>query len=131
MSASERQFVLASWKHDLNERRAREVWGKGLRQADFWLLVNHVLDFITLPTSEVWMGCHPSHPETPECWMAIRRSKGLSDWQILYAYARVPIRSDPELGAALHRELVSFLSAERHFPSSEPIAFNPFKELKT
>lgn len=127
MLPSEESFVLSTWKHALRDTRRLQDWGMGLRDSNYWLLANFVIDKITLPSCEVWMGCHPSRPETSECWIAIRETP--EGWRILHEYARAALKSDPELAAALRTALVSKLEETRGFAPAE--SFNPYKELKT
>ncbi len=125
---SERNMCLANWKKDLSEARAWGSWGAGLGQRNYWCLINHVLDRITLPSCDVWVGCHTNDPETPICWVATRRIEGLQLHAIVYLYVRQQLRDDPELAITLERALLS--EVETHHPlATERRPYNPFLEL--
>lgn len=119
MASSETSLVLAAWKHRLAERRYREPWGRGLDGESFWLLVNHVLDRITLPSCDVHMGCYETEPGTPLCWVALRGAS------VLYADARHEILKDPPLAATLERELLCRATGGAYMRDH----LHPFKEL--
>lgn len=121
MAPSELPMVLSNWKKELRHERHRRGWGRGLEERDFWCLVNHVIDRITLPSSSIFVGCHEDEPETPCCWAA-RRGE-----EILFLYARQSVGHDAELAATLERSLLS----HPLLAGSERIrAFNPFLELR-
>lgn len=127
MDASECAMCLSNWKKELWETRNRRGWSRMIQERDFWCLVNHALDRITLPSCEVFVGCHESDVETPICWVAVRRIVGLSTYEVVYLYARKSLREEPELAAGLERELLSKLD--------RPIAverrpYNAFLELR-
>ena len=117
LDASEKNLVLAAWKKWLNTERFRTEWGRGLDGRSFWLLVNHVIDRITLPSSSVFVGCTETEPKTPLCWLVAREAK------VLYVDARHEVLKDRVLSAALEREL----RARTQFMG--PVTFNPFQEL--
>lgn len=129
LHASEHSFVLSSWKRELFDQRPVHAWGRSLSWSNFWLLVNHVIDKITFPSCETFVGCHQDTPETPLCWVAVRKIPGLSTYEVVYLYARKSLEDEPELAAALERELLSRVGAERRLVS-ERRPFNPYKELK-
>lgn len=115
MTADERPMVLSDWKRGLWDERP--AWGRALHSEEWWALINHVIDGITLPSVTVWMACHRRTPDVPLCWAAVRRSEAL------HMYARSSVRETPELAAFLHRSLLDHARA-RAAP------FNPFQELK-
>lgn len=129
-SASEVGMVRANWKHELNAQRPERKWSRGLTDRDFWCLVNHALDRITLPECELYVGFHATDPEaTPLCWVAVRRIPALLTWEVVYLYARASVRADPELAVTLERELLSRVHAI-HPLATERRPFNPFLELR-
>lgn len=130
LALSETSFVLSSWKKQLNDERYRHRWGKGLDGLCFWMLINHVIDKITLPSCEVFVGCERSEPGTPLCWVAVRKIKGLSTFDIVYLYARHEIRKDQKLAAYLEVALLSEVNKTRPF-ASQRRSFNPFRELQS
>lgn len=113
MAPSETAMVLSNWKHAIRERR-HEHYGPhhALVDRDFWCLANYVIDRITFPSCQVFVGCHEKEPETPCCWIAVRGS-GEDGCEILEMYARRIVRDDPELAASLERELRSRLPYKR------------------
>ena len=119
-------MVLSNWKNTLNAKR-KEHYGPhhALVERDFWFLANYVIERITLPSVEVFVGCHENEPETPCCWIAVRRTSEDS-CEVLETYARQIIGRDPELAASLERELRSRLPYKR----MEARALNMFLELK-
>lgn len=127
MAPSETNLVLAAWKTRLYADRFRWRWGRQLDGEHFWLLVNHVLDRLTLPSSQVLVGCYETEQNTPICWMAVRRRKSQPLHDVLYADARPAIRDDLPLAAALEREFTALV--ERMCPLGERLTFNPFQEL--
>ncbi len=129
MNASETNIVLAGWKNRLYEQRFRSRWGRGLEEDYFWLLVNHVIDKITVPSSDVLVGCAETEPGTPICWVVLRKITGLSTFDVLYVDARREILKDPKLAAALERELLAEVTKQRPL-ASERRTFIPFQELK-
>ena len=127
MQERELPMVLSNWKKELLE--VQRGWKRSLEDRDFWCLVNHTIDRITLPSCTVYVGCHEAAPETPMCWVAVRRVKGLQIYEIVYLYARKSVRRDPELAASLERALLS--TVEHYVPLAvERRPFNPFLELR-
>jgi hypothetical protein len=122
-------MVLAAWKQDLYEERFRRRWGSGLDGECFWLLVNHVIDRITLPSSDVLVGCSKTEPGTPLCWTVVRKIERYGTYAVLHSYARHEIRKDPALAATLERELMTEVTKQRPI-ASERRPFNPFHELR-
>lgn len=115
MLPSERGLVLSDWKKDLWDDRPD--WGRALHSDEWWALMNHVLDTITLPSSTVWMACHRDEEIVPLCWLAERGGV------VLHMHASASARKDTELAARLERSLTEHACAI-------PGAFNPFIELK-
>ena len=130
MEPSESAMVLSNWKKELWEQRRERGWSRGLEERDYWALVNHVLDKITLPACDVVMGCHFSDPETPMCWVAFRRVPGLHIREIVYLYARKSVRQDPALAAGLERQLLFEIEHTDILFAAERRPFNPFLELR-
>lgn len=124
MAAHETAMVLAMWKADLRfqDKSDKRSWGNRLRNGEFWALVNHVVDRITLPSAAVYVGCHPDEPETPVCWAAVREN------EVLHLYARESVRKDPELAAAMQRAFLEIIES-RVGPVSRA-TYDPFKELQ-
>jgi hypothetical protein len=117
MACEEMPLVLSDWKKDLWD--ARPAWGRALRSEEWWALVNHVIDHVTLPSATVWMACHRNEPSVPLSWMAAR------DGKRLHAHARISIHQEPELAASLYKALIEYT------PKWDILdAFNPFLELK-
>ncbi len=127
MATSEVPMVLGNWKAELRADARTRRWGRGLEERDFWCLVNHVLDRITLPACRVFVGCHEDEPDVPVCWVALRRPPGLSTWAVVYLYVRQGLREDVELCAGLERELIARIDRPI-LPDRRP--FNPFLELR-
>lgn len=121
-------MVLANWKEDLYHSRIATRWGRELGARDFWCLANHVIDRITYPSCEIWIGCHVDEPETPICWVATRRIPALQQHAIVYLYARQQLREDPELAIMLERTLLYEVSQHRPL-AAERRRFNPYLEL--
>jgi hypothetical protein len=124
---TELEMVLSNWKQEIWKTRHIRGWCRGLQERDYWCLMNHVLDRITVPSCELFVGCHQNDLETPICWIAIRKIPALTTWTVVYLYARQSLRKEPELAASLERELLSSLDV--------PIAverrqFNAFLELR-
>ena len=115
MLPEERSMVLSDWKKGLWDERPD--WGRALQSDEWWALVNHAIDCISLPTAKVWMVCHQREPNVPLCWVAVR------DGSFLHMHARVSIRDEPELAARLERTLLDHAQGR-------PAPFNPFRELK-
>ena len=113
-------MVLSNWKHELLGKRTTEGWGRGMTERDYYCLVNHVLDNVTLPSCEIFVGCHEDEPATPCCWVAVR------DSEILFMYARKRFAEDPELAASLERTLLARLPMK----AIKIRSFNPFLELR-
>jgi len=113
-------MVLANWKQELLQERLRRGWGKGLREQDYWRLVNHVIDRITLPQSSVYIGAHPDNAGTPLMWMAVR------DGVMLYSYARRSITSDRPLA----EKMESAMLAQLPVVAIRIHDFDPFRELE-
>jgi len=49
MHESETAMVLSNWKKELFEQRGTRGWSRNIEERDYWCLVNHVPDLITLP----------------------------------------------------------------------------------
>lgn len=124
----EAKMVLANWKEDLYHSRIATRWGRDLAARNFWCLANHVVDRITFPSCEIWVGCHDNDPLTPICWAATRRIEGLQSHAIVYLYARQQLREDPELAITLERALLSEVAKRRPL-AAERRRFNPYLEL--
>jgi hypothetical protein len=92
MLPAERSMVLSDWKKGLWD--SRPDWGRALHSDEWWALVNHVIDTISLPSAEVWMACHESEPDVPLCWVAVR------DGGFLHMHARISVSAEPELARA-------------------------------
>ncbi len=89
---------------------------------EFWTLLDYALTRITLPTSTIYVGCHPDDADTPSCWAAVRENK------ILHLYARESVRSVPELAALMERTFLQDIEARvGHLTRT---SYNPFKELQ-
>ena len=116
MLPSERSMVKSDWKKDLWD--AKPAWGRALQSEEWWALVNHVVDGITLPTCEVWMACHRNEPSVALCWAARRKDK------LLHMHAVEHVRREPELAASLERDL------RAHLTTGPEWTWNPFLELK-
>lgn len=129
MLDSEAAMVLSNWKRELNELRNQRKWGRGLTDRDYWCLVNHVIDRITLPSCDVWVGIHVSDPETPVCWVAVRKIPALQMYELVYLYARRSLQEDPELAAMLEKMLLHEVNAV-HTLAVERRPYNPFLELR-
>lgn len=128
LTSSEHAWVLASWKAQLSYERKEERWGNGLDRQSFWDLVNYVVDRVSMPSCEVFVASSETEPTTPLCWVAIRKVPGLSTFDVVFSYARLEIRKDPELAATLERALLSEVQKERPL-EPERRKFNPFREL--
>lgn len=115
MLPEERPMVLASWKSDL--WAAKPAWGASLRSPEWWALVNHVIDTVSLPSADVWVLCHRDQPTIPLAWAAKREGK------TLHAWCASSVRKDLELAAHLERKI------HDHVPG-EPLDWNPFLELR-
>lgn len=149
MAPHELVMVLANWKSDIERRyvecfrhrfelppdkcthaecshptktEALAQWGLGMNRDEFWALVNHAVERISLPSSVVYIGCHPGEDQTPLCWASVREG------QILHLYARKSIREEPELAATMEREFLSMIE-ERIGPTVRA-HYNPFQELR-
>jgi len=130
LAQSEMSLVLAAWKKSLYEERFRERWGRFLDGECFWLLVNYVIECVTIPSSKLLVGCYETEPQTPLCWIAIRPNRRVPvKHDVLYLDTRHEIRKDAPLAAALHLEFTSIIDrAHALMPEPRP-HFNPFKEL--
>lgn len=129
MREAETSMVLSNWKKELFEHRGERGWSRNIEERDYWCLVNYVLDRITLPSCLVFVGHHLIDEETPMCWVAARRIKGLQTYEVVYLYARKSVRGDPELAASLERALLYEVS--RICPlADERRPYNPFLELR-
>jgi hypothetical protein len=127
MREHERAMVLSDWKRDLAKPHGR-VWGKGLTTKEFWAIVDHVIERVTLPSSEVWVGCHQDDPSTPCCWAATRLS--VPGLVVLHAFVRRSMeREDPELAKAIKSEFFYRLVLQ-HRTELVHGTFNPILELK-
>lgn len=129
MALAERNMVLSNWKEELREERLERRWGRGLTDRDYWCLINHVLDKITLPSCEVFVGVHVDTPETPVCWVSVRGIAGLSTYEVVYLYGRLQLRDDLELAASVERTLL-YEVQRTHVLVNERRPFNPFLELR-
>jgi hypothetical protein len=98
---------------------ARVVSWSTKRDRDFWSLVNHVIDRITLPSAKVFVGMYPGH-EVPLCWAVTR------DGELLYTYVRKGIVND----AALAGELLKMFLGGLPVVAIKVRDFNPFRELE-
>lgn len=128
LAASEESMLLAAWKKDLYDERFRMRWGRWLDGECFWLLVNDVLERVSLPSSHVLVGCYETEPHLPLCWMVIRAAKRVPRLHdVLYMSTRHEIHKDPPLAAALQREFLAVV--ERTHPLAPRAPFNPFQEL--
>lgn len=128
LAVHELTFVRATWKNDLGSGPGRD-WAAGLSSERFWLLVNHVIDKVTLPSCEVFVGCHPDSPDTPLCWVAIRRIEGLSTYAVVYLYARQRFMRHPDVAASMQSMLIHEVKQHRALLSGDAPPFDPFKEL--
>ncbi len=108
-------MVLSDWKKELWD--SRPDWGRSLQSEEWWALVNHVIDSISLPSADVWMACHRNEARVPLCWVAVR------DGAFLHMHARFSVAQEPELAARLERTLTEHAQGR-------PAPFNPFMELK-
>lgn len=116
MLPEERSMVLSDWKKDLWD--AKPTWGAHMYSSEWWAIVNHVMDNITLPSVVVLMACHRNEGSVPLCWLASRSGV------IVHMHARVSVREEPELAAYLEMAL------RAHCGAIEPEPFNPFAEMK-
>jgi hypothetical protein len=127
MEPSELVMVLANWKAELFDMREKRdehgrcphSWGR-LRAGDFWRLVNFVLEKITLPSCEVYVGVHRDNTETPMCWAAVRHG------ELLFTYYRKGLNEDPELRGMLEELFLTVLPVVAIHVRD----FNPFRELE-
>jgi hypothetical protein len=118
MLAAERSMVLKDWKKDVAELRSEtRTWGAGLQGDEFWILLNYVIDNVSLPTAAVWMACNESEPNIPLAWMAVRHLG------ILHQHAKPSVHAEPELAAYINRRLVERTGGLES-------DWNPFLELK-
>jgi hypothetical protein len=129
LAPSEHSFVLASWKTELFEMRYKHRWSKGLETDCFWALANYVIDKITFPSCDTFVGCAPAEPGTPLCWVAVRKVPGLSQFDLVFMHARSSVRADKPLAAVLETTLLSEVQKTR------PLVYqrrnlNLFHELK-
>jgi hypothetical protein len=129
LASHELTFVRATWKNDLGTPAPGRDWATGLSSTRFWLLVNHVIDKVTLPSCEVFVGCNPDFPETPLCWVAIRRLEGLSTYAVVYLYARRRFMRHPEVAATMQSMLIHEVKQQRALLSGDAPPFDPFQEL--
>lgn len=120
-------MVLSDWKRDLAARPRERRWGRGLDTPEFWAIVDYVIERITLPSCEVWMGVAPADQDTPLCWAALRPFPDSVD--LLHAYVRRSIREDVELAATMERTFMFKLVVEMGRQLARP-DFNPILELK-
>lgn len=130
MHESETAMVLSNWKKELFEHRRERGWSRNIEERDYWCLVNHVVDRITLPSCLVFIGCHTIDLETPICWVAARRIQGLQTHEVVYLYARKSVREDPELAASLERVLLHEVDVSGYPLAVERRPYNPFLELR-
>jgi hypothetical protein len=115
MRPEEHGLVLSDWKRNLWDEHPD--WGRSLQSDEWWALVNHVLDTVTLPGCTVTMACHRDEESIPLAWLAARGTF------ILHMHATSNVRRDAELAARLERALLSH-------SGGEVAPFNPFMELK-
>lgn len=113
MLPEEKSMVLSDWKKDLWE--SKPLWGLALHSAEWWALVNHVIDRFTLPSSHVRMACHRSEVSVPLAWVANR------DNAVLHTHATRSVLAEPDLAAFIERTLLD---------GQERAQLNPFLELK-
>lgn len=111
----ERSLVLSAWKKDLWDQKPD--WGRALRSEEWWALVNHAIDNITLPSSDVWMACHRDEESVPLAWLVAR------DLLVIHVHAVASVTDDSELAAIIESSL-------RTKAPGELLNFNPFMELK-
>jgi hypothetical protein len=121
-------MLLSAWKMDLSDGRFKSSWGRGLDGESFWALVNYVIDKVTLPSCDVFVGCSLSEPGTPLCWTAVRKLKGLSTYEMVYLGARKSVMNDAALAAVMETTLLSEIEKIR--PITKRRTLNPFTELK-
>lgn len=115
-------MVLSDWKKSLWD--SRPDWGRGIHSDEWWALVNYVIDRITLPSSRVFMACHPSEPVVPLGWIAVREDFCLA------SHSRKSVNDEPELAAHLERSLWEHALPSSVFGIGRRAHFNPFTELK-
>lgn len=125
----EHGFVVATWKRDLEEQSERAPWRRGMTNINFWRLVNHAVDKVSIPSSSIFVGCHPEATDTPLCWIAVRKFAGLSTYETVYLYVRGRVRKDPELAANLQHRFVHEVGRIIGNVVLEMRSYNPFKEL--
>lgn len=119
MLASERSMILADWKRDLANTPSRERgWGLRMTGYEMWCVLDYVIERLTLPNSEVYVAVHEKE-RVPLAWIALRGPR------ILHEHAKGDLAGEPELAAAVARELWSKLPrvVTRQL-------FNPLHELK-
>jgi hypothetical protein len=114
MLPEEKSLILSDWKKDLWEQRP--AWGRALHSEEWWALINHVVDRITLPTSSVLVAASRNEPDFGICWLAYREG-------VLHLHATKDVLREPELAAYLERAL-------RDHAQREDAPYNPFLELK-
>lgn len=119
MSPSERSMVLADWKRDLALDPQRRTWGRCLTNDEFWAIIDFTIDKVAFPSCRIMVCVHDAEPDTPLAWIALRPP------HVLHQYARVRLRKEPELAAAVHRELWSRVDY-----AVVPQTFNPIMELR-
>ncbi len=123
MEPNELSMVLANWKAEMFDDKRRgdgdKVWAR-LRDGDLWRLLNYVLDRITIPSSQIWIGVHMDRHETPMCWAATRNG------ELLYSYYRKGLDKDPELRRMLEETFLTVLPVV----AIKSRDFNPFRELE-
>ena len=71
---AENSYILGTWKETLDKKRRMADWGRLLRGKEYWALANLVVDTMTFPTCELWVGCHPDSPDVMAAWVATRRT---------------------------------------------------------
>lgn len=118
MLPEENSMVLSDWKKGLWD--ARPDWGRALQSDEWWALINHVIDRVSLPSCAVWMACHRDEPTVPLCWVAVR------DGAFLHMHARSSVHREPELAAEIERDLL----AHDAVGAQGRLSFNPYLELK-
>jgi hypothetical protein len=113
-------MVLSNWKRDLFDQRFRKPWGRGLRDQDYWRLMNHVLDRITFPSVSTFVATHQMEPEVVLAWVAVR------DGLLIYTYARRKLRETALLADAVIQDVLEKLPVA----AIRAREFNPYEELE-
>lgn len=115
---TERSLVLKDWKGDIAAMKGREApWKNSLTPEEFWILLNTVIDKLTLPSCRVKMACHELASDTAMAWAAVREG------QILHMHCKQSLLDDPELAAHVQRHLQAEVQAV-------VVPWNPILELR-